>query len=65
MSTKTCLAARGFDKKEDQTIRSDSPTYLQESLHLFFSGVVSNRLNVGSIDIKCAFLQWYNTDKHI
>ena len=65
MSTKACLVARGFKEKEDQTIRSDSLTRLRESVRLFFSAAVSNRVNVGLIDIKCAFLQGYNIDRDI
>ena len=52
-------------EKENQTIRSDSPLCLQECVYLFFSLAVSNGLNVGSIDIKCAFLQWYKIDRDI
>ena len=65
MSTKTRPVARGFEEKEEQTIKSDSPTCLQESVCLFFSVAVSNGLNVGSVDIKYAFLQGYNIDIEI
>ena len=65
MSTKVRLTARGFKEKEDQTITLDSPTCLQESVHLLFSVAVSNGLNVASIHIKCAFLEGCNIERHI
>ena len=63
MSTKARLVARGFE--EEQYIRSDSPTCLRESVRLFFSIAISNGFDVGSIDIKCAFLQGYQIDRDI
>ena len=59
MSTKAGLVARGFEEKEDQNITSYSPTCLHESACLFFSIAVSSGFDVGSIDIRCAFLQGY------
>ena len=65
MSTKARLVARGFEEKEEQIIRSDSPTCLRESVRLFFSIAVSCGFDIGSIDIKCAFLQGYSIDRDI
>ena len=63
MSTQACLVARRFTEKENQTIRSDTPTCLWESASLFFLVAVSYELNVGSIDIKWASLQEYKIDR--
>ena len=65
MSTKARLVARGFEEKEEQIIRSDSPTCLRESVRLFFSIAISCGFDIGSIDIKCAFLQGYSIDRDI
>ena len=61
MSTKAGLVARGFEEKEDQNIVSYSPTCLHESVRLFFSIAVSSGFDIGSIDIRCAFLQGYQS----
>ena len=65
MSTKARFVARGFKEKEEQIIRSDSPTCLRESVRLFFSIAISCGFDIGSIDIKCAFLQGYSIDRDI
>ena len=39
--------------------------HIYESVCLFFKVAASNGLNVGPIDIKCAFLQGYNIDRDI
>ena len=58
----TPIVARGFKKKEDETITSDSPTCLQESVHIFLLVAVSNGL---MLDQLIQNVQGYNFDRNI
>ena len=54
--TKARLVARGFEE-DKSSLRSDSPTYMKESLRLLFTLSASMDWALNSIDIKAAFLQ--------
>ena len=57
--------ARGFEEGEDSSIRRDSPTCMKESLRLTLVTAASKGWQIGSLEIKSAFLQGQKIERDV
>ena len=57
--------ARSFEEGEDSSIRRDSPTCMKESLRLTLVTAASKGWQIGSLDIKSAFLQGQKIERDV
>lgn len=63
--TKARLVAIGFQEKDTNNLRKDSPTCLKESLSLVLCIASSNTWTVRVLDIKSAFLQGHTIQRDV
>jgi hypothetical protein len=60
---KARLCVRGFE--EEQDFRTDSPTCSREGIRLFLSTAATRKWKIRSMDVKGAFLQGKELDRHV